>query len=88
MDGFHSPSQTVFQFHGCWWYGHDCCLTKETELSADTDTRREGDVDPNKVIIADMMNLVSVMPCIQVIGLFNYCIHVLFHYVEGRQLRL
>ena len=28
VDGFHGPSQTVFQFHRCWWHGHDYHLTQ------------------------------------------------------------
>lgn len=32
VDGFHSPSKTVFKFHGCCWYGHDCHLTKGKEI--------------------------------------------------------
>ena len=33
VEGFHSPYQTVFQFHGCWWHGHDCHLTKGKEIN-------------------------------------------------------
>ena len=33
VDGFHGPSQTVFQFHGCWWHGHICHLTKGKEMN-------------------------------------------------------
>ncbi|CAH3104137.1 unnamed protein product [Porites lobata] len=33
VDGFHGPSQTVFQFHGCWWHGHNCYLTKGKEIN-------------------------------------------------------
>ena len=33
VNGFHGPSQTVFQFHGCWWHGHNCYLTKEKEIN-------------------------------------------------------
>ena len=33
VDGFHGPSQTVFQFHGCWWHGHSCYLTKGKEIN-------------------------------------------------------
>ena len=29
----HAPSQTVFQFHGCWWHGHDCYLTQGKEMN-------------------------------------------------------
>ncbi|KAL9973270.1 hypothetical protein ACROYT_G019700 [Oculina patagonica] len=33
LDGFHAPSQTVFQFHGCWWHGHNCHLTHGKEMN-------------------------------------------------------
>ena len=33
VDGFHGPSQTVFQFHGCWWHGRNCYLTKGKEIN-------------------------------------------------------
>ena len=33
VDGFHGPSQTVFQLHGCWWHGHICHLTKGIEMN-------------------------------------------------------
>ena len=33
VDGFHGRSQTVFQFHGCWWHGHDCHLTEGNEMN-------------------------------------------------------
>ena len=33
VDGFHAPSQTVFQFRGCWWHGHDCYLTQGKEMN-------------------------------------------------------
>lgn len=33
VERFHSPSQTVFQFHGCWWHGHNCHLTKRKEIN-------------------------------------------------------
>ena len=33
VDSLHGPSQTVFQFHGCWWHGHNCHLTKGKEIN-------------------------------------------------------
>ena len=33
VNEFHGPSQTVFQFHGCWWNGHICHLTKGKEMN-------------------------------------------------------
>ena len=28
VDGFHAQTQTVYQFHGCYWHGHDCALNR------------------------------------------------------------
>ena len=33
VDGFHGPSQTVFQFHGLLCHGHNCHLTKGKEIN-------------------------------------------------------
>lgn len=33
VDGFHKESQTVFQFHGCYWHGHRCHLTQGKEVT-------------------------------------------------------
>ena len=28
VDGFNPETQTVYQFHGCYWHGHDCALIR------------------------------------------------------------
>ena len=33
IDGFHGHSHTVFQFHGCYWHGHNCHLTQGKEMN-------------------------------------------------------
>ena len=33
VDGFHGPSQTVFQFHGCFWHRHNYHLNKRKEMN-------------------------------------------------------
>ena len=33
MDGFHAQMQTVYQFHGCYWHGHDCALNRGKEMN-------------------------------------------------------
>ena len=33
MDGFHAQTQTVYQFHGCYWHGHDCSLNRGKEFN-------------------------------------------------------
>ncbi|XP_066264599.1 uncharacterized protein [Branchiostoma lanceolatum] len=52
VDGFCSATGEIFQFHGCFWHGHDCHLTADintnairnksmTELKEDTDEMTE-----------------------------------------------
>ena len=33
VDGFHVQTQTVYQFHGCYWHGHDCSLNRGKEFN-------------------------------------------------------
>ena len=33
VDGFHAQTQTVYQFHGCYWHGHDCSLNRGKEFN-------------------------------------------------------
>ena len=33
VDGFHAQTQTVYQFHGCYWHGHDCALNQGKEFN-------------------------------------------------------
>ena len=33
VDGFHAQTQTVYQFHGCYWHGHDCSLNHGKEFN-------------------------------------------------------
>ena len=33
VDGYHGPTQTVFQFHGCYWHAHDCYLDEGKEFN-------------------------------------------------------
>ena len=28
VDGFNVETQNVYQFHGCYWHGHDCVLNR------------------------------------------------------------
>ena len=32
VDGFNVESQTVYQFQGCYWHGHDCALNRGKEF--------------------------------------------------------
>ena len=33
VDGFHAQTQTVYQFQGCYWHGHDCALNRGKEVN-------------------------------------------------------
>ena len=33
VDGFNAQTQTVYQFHGCYWHGHDCALNRGKEFN-------------------------------------------------------
>ena len=33
VDGFNAQTQTVYQFHGCFWHGHDCSLNRGKEMN-------------------------------------------------------
>ena len=33
VDGFNPQTQTVYQFHGCYWHGHDCSLNRGKEFN-------------------------------------------------------
>ena len=33
VDGFHAQTQTVYQFHGCYWHGHNCSLNRGKEFN-------------------------------------------------------
>jgi len=29
VDGYDANTNTVYQFHGCYWHGHDCWMTQK-----------------------------------------------------------
>ena len=33
VDGFNPQTQTVYQFHGCYWHGHDCSHNRGKEFN-------------------------------------------------------
>ena len=33
VDGFNTQTQTVYQFHGCYWYGHDYALNRGKDFN-------------------------------------------------------
>ena len=67
VDGFHGPSQTVFQFHGCYWHGHNCVLNKgrarnKNRNKSMAELRQE--TEANSTYIRNMgYNLVEMYEC-------------------------
>lgn len=41
VDGYDESSNTVFQFHGCYWHGHDCWVTKKITDQKWRDSRED-----------------------------------------------
>ena len=39
VDGWDPKSKTVYQFHGCYWHGHECWMTQEND-NEQMETRR------------------------------------------------
>ena len=37
LDGYDADDQTVYEFHGCYWHGHRCCLTSQEFLNTEAD---------------------------------------------------
>ena len=40
VDGFNPERQTVYQFHGCYWHGHDCALNRGKEFNERRKTKQ------------------------------------------------
>lgn len=36
VDGYHLPTGTVFQFHGCYWHGHGCSEASRQDARGET----------------------------------------------------
>lgn len=67
VDGFHGPTQPVFQYHGCFWYGHDCYLNDGKEFNAKrkksmSELREETEAN-SKYIEAQGYKLVQIWEC-------------------------
>ncbi|KAL9961203.1 hypothetical protein ACROYT_G030104 [Oculina patagonica] len=67
VDGFHGPTKSVFQFHGCYWHGHDCNLNEGKEFNekrkkAMSELREETEAN-SKYIEEQGYNLVQIWEC-------------------------
>ncbi|KXJ22829.1 Zinc finger and SCAN domain-containing protein 22 [Exaiptasia diaphana] len=66
VDGFHGPSQTVFQFHGCYWHGDRCYLNQkefnEVRKKPMSELREETEAN-SKYIRNEGFNLVEMKEC-------------------------
>ncbi|CAG2220677.1 unnamed protein product [Mytilus edulis] len=40
VDGYDANTNTVYQFHGCYWHGHDCWMTKNVKDQKWRETRQ------------------------------------------------
>lgn len=40
VDGYDANTNTVYQFHGCYWHGHDCWLTEKVKDQTLRESRR------------------------------------------------
>ncbi|XP_070567231.1 uncharacterized protein [Ptychodera flava] len=67
VDGFCEANNTVYQFHGCYWHGHDCDVNRNREVN---EVRRKSvqelreETAKNDSYIRDMgFNLVTMWEC-------------------------
>ena len=62
VDGFHGPSQTVFQFHGCFWHGHNFHLNKGKEMN---EVRKRSKVTANSFLylVSQYLNTPLLQKC-------------------------
>jgi hypothetical protein len=42
VDGYDANTNTVYQFHECYWHGHECWMTKNVKDQKWRETRRYG----------------------------------------------
>ena len=46
VDGFDQEHNTILQFHGCYWHGHNCWLTKSVDNARWHKDRQQNTVKP------------------------------------------
>jgi G:T-mismatch repair DNA endonuclease (very short patch repair protein) len=64
VDGFCQESQTVFQFHGCFWHGHSCSPSSSRDLLGKTAEERLYDTRAKEKYLTSLgYNVQSVWQC-------------------------
>ncbi|CAG2213159.1 unnamed protein product [Mytilus edulis] len=66
VDGYDANTNTVYQFHGCYWHGHDCWMTKNVKDQKWCETRQakyDKTVKTTTFIQAQGYNIVEKWEC-------------------------
>ena len=63
VDGFCSDSNTVFEFHGCYWHGHSCPMTAAASDKEDQERRRKETAEKDAYIRSLGYRLVVMREC-------------------------
>ena len=63
VDGFCSDSNTVFEFHGCYWHGHSCPMTAAASDKEDQARRRKETAEKDAYIRSLGYGLVVMQEC-------------------------
>ena len=63
VDGFHPPSNTVYQFHGCWFHAHDCIPARRYPSASSRHERRERTARVSAYLKAIGYKLIVVWEC-------------------------
>ncbi|VDI57816.1 Hypothetical predicted protein [Mytilus galloprovincialis] len=66
VDGYDANTNTVYQFHGCYWHGHDCWMTKNVKDQKWCETRQakyDKTVKTTTLIQAQGYNIVEKWEC-------------------------
>ena len=63
VDGFHAASNTVFQFHGCWFHAHECIPSHRYQCASLREERRDRTTRVSAYLKALGYKLVVVWEC-------------------------
>ena len=64
VDGFCEATNTVYQFHGCYWHGHDCSPRCDRIIRGRTsEERRQNTADKEKYLRTLGYTVVSIWEC-------------------------
>ncbi|NRA89035.1 MAG: hypothetical protein HRU28_16995, partial [Rhizobiales bacterium] len=67
VDGYNPKTNTVYNFHGCYWHSHNCYLTDKTTLTEnqkqDFEDRRRKTAEVREYLLACNVKLVEIYEC-------------------------